>query len=278
MVFTAPQTKDVKLTVWQPFLVLVSLDIRRLRHEARGFITKIATIALSTVFIFNFVLPQLSGGRGQGLGVAAGYATVLAPGMIAVVTCNQALTSALNAMSLDLGPLRRIDQALMAPLPIPLIALTRIIDGTLRGVLGACITLPIVIVVHAPGAPPALDLTRWPLLLGTLIGAGTLFAALGMVIGTAINPTQISSVLPAVLPAMIMLGCVYYPWSALGSIPWLQNVVLANPVVYVTEATRFAITPQLEHLPVSAMLWAIGVGAILTSAVALTRFTKQARL
>ena len=274
MAFTMTRAKDVKLTIWRPFLVLVLREIRRLHKEAVGFVTKIATLTLATVFIFDFVLPQLGG---QSLGVNAGYATILAPGMVAVATCNQAFTAALTSVSQDFGPLRRIDQALMAPLPVPLIALTRIVDGTLRGVLAACVALPIVTFVHAPGAPPAIDLTRWPLLLGTVVGSGVLFAALGIVIGTAINPARVSNVLPYGLPVMIMLGCVYYPWAALGPIPWLQYVVLANPVVYVTEATRFAITPQLGHLPESVLLWTIGAGVILTTAVGLTRFTLQAR-
>lgn len=274
MAFTATRAKDVKLTIWRPFLVLVFREIRRLRNEAAGFVMKIAVITLSTVFVFDVVLPQLGG---QSLGVTQGYATVLAPGMVAVATCNQAFTAALTAVSLDFGPLRRIDQALMAPLPVPLIALTRIVDGTLRGVLAACVALPIVAFVHAPGAPPALDLTRWPFLLGTVVGASILFAALGIVVGTAVNPGKVSNVLPFGLPVMIMLGCVYYPWAALGPLPWLQYVVLANPVVYITEATRFAIAPQLGHLPASVLLWTIGVGLILTTAVGLTRFTIKAR-
>ncbi|MER6563282.1 ABC transporter permease [Streptomyces sp. NPDC001027] len=274
MSLTMNRKKEVNLTVWQPFLVLVLHDIRQLRKEAARFVARIATITLSTVFVFDFVLPQL---QGQSLGITAQYATVLAPGLVAIGICNQALTTTLTAMSYDFGPLRRIDQTLMAPLPVPLVALARIIDGTLHGAFSACVTLPIVTFVHAPGASPSLDLTRWPLLLCAVVGAGVLFAALGVAIGATVNPAKASNVAPYILPIMIMLGCIYYPWSSLGPIPWLKYGVLANPVVYVTEATRFAITPQLDHLPGYVLLWSIGAGATLTTVVGMTRFSMRAR-
>ena len=44
------------------------------------------------------------------------------------------------------------------------------------------------------------------------------------------------------------LGCVYYPWMALGAIPWLQIGVLINPIVYMSEGLRSALTPTLPHM------------------------------
>ena len=47
------------------------------------------------------------------------------------------------------------------------------------------------------------------------------------------------------LPAT-MLGCVYYPWSALQHIRWLQIAVLINPMVYMSEGLRAVLTPVLR--------------------------------
>jgi ABC-2 type transport system permease protein len=44
------------------------------------------------------------------------------------------------------------------------------------------------------------------------------------------------------------LGCVYYPWKALGQIRWLQMGVLVNPIVYMSEGLRSALTPELPHM------------------------------
>jgi len=274
MTLATTRTRPAKLTIWRPFLVLVLREVTRLWKEKLGFSTRIATISLATVFVFDFIMPQL-GNRGGG--VASGYATILAPGLVAVTTCNQALTATLMSLVHDFGPLRRIDQTLMAPLPIPLLAVVRIIGGTLHGVFAAGIVLPIVTFVHAPGAPPAIDLGRWPLLLCTVVVAGLLFSALGILVGTSVNPAKAATLLPYGLPLMIMLGCVYYPWSALNVIPWLQYAVLVNPVIYVTEATRATLAPQSEHLPELVLIWVLGAGALLAMALGTARFTASTR-
>jgi ABC-2 type transport system permease protein len=44
------------------------------------------------------------------------------------------------------------------------------------------------------------------------------------------------------------LGCVYYPWAALQSLPILQHAILINPIVYMSEGLRSALTPSLGHM------------------------------
>jgi ABC-2 type transport system permease protein len=261
------------LTVWRPFAILVSREVVALWRQKVRLSSRIALLALATVFVFDFIMPQLSGG----VGVAQGYATVLAPGLIAVGTCNQALTATLTSLTSDFGPLRRIDQLLMAPVPVPLLAVVRIIGGGLNGVFAACVTAPVVFLVHAPGAPPAIDMSRWHLLVGTVVIAGLMFAALGIVLGTTVNPAKAGLLLPYGLPLMIMLGCVYYPWSSLAVIPWLHYLVLINPVVYVTEAARASIAPQFGHLSGTAILWVLTVTTILATALGVARFTGKTR-
>ena len=55
-----------------------------------------------------------------------------------------------------------------------------------------------------------------------------------------------------VLP-LTFLGCLYYPWKALGAVPWLQVFVLINPLVYMCEGFRAALTTGVPHMS----LWAI---------------------
>jgi ABC-2 type transport system permease protein len=63
---------------------------------------------------------------------------------------------------------------------------------------------------------------------------------------------------------LIMLGCVYFPWSALTHIPWLRFAVLFNPMVYVNEGLRAALTPEIGYLPPAAFLTAlVGSTAVL---------------
>ncbi|MFJ8739549.1 hypothetical protein ACIRL2_09265 [Embleya sp. NPDC127516] len=49
------------------------------------------------------------------------------------------------------------------------------------------------------------------------------------------------------LTTLLYLGCTLYPWSTLGTIRWVQTVSLLNPLTYVSEGFRAAVTPA-DHL------------------------------
>jgi ABC-2 type transport system permease protein len=70
-------------------------------------------------------------------------------------------------------------------------------------------------------------------------------------------------VFAVVLLPLTMLGCVYYPWSALHVIRWLQILVLINPMVYMTEGLRAALTPSIGHMALWAILLALVGGTAL---------------
>ena len=63
---------------------------------------------------------------------------------------------------------------------------------------------------------------------------------------------------------LTFLGAIYYSWAALEPIRWLQIAVLVNPLVYMSEGFRAALTPA-DHMS----LWAI-YGALTAFTVAFT--------
>jgi len=64
---------------------------------------------------------------------------------------------------------------------------------------------------------------------------------------------------------MMFLGCTLFPWSALDAIPWVQVVALANPLTYVSEGFRAAVTgaPHLSLLAIYPVL--IGLTGLMLS-------------
>jgi ABC-2 type transport system permease protein len=52
---------------------------------------------------------------------------------------------------------------------------------------------------------------------------------------------------------------------ALNHIPWMQRLVLVNPLVYMAEGLRTAITPNVPHMP---LMWILT--GMLTSLVLFT--------
>jgi ABC-2 type transport system permease protein len=80
--------------------------------------------------------------------------------------------------------------------------------------------------------------------LSALLGA-----SLGLTIGTRVNPRQVPLLFGVVVIPITFLGATYYPWASLGPIAWLKWLVLINPLVYMSEGFRIALTPQLQHMP-----------------------------
>ena len=78
-------------------------------------------------------------------------------------------------------------------------------------------------------------------------------AALGLTFGTRFDPRKVPIMFGVVILPMTFLGGTYYAWTALAPVKvfgwsWLQTVVLLNPLIYVTEGFRAALT-RSTHMP-----------------------------
>ena len=113
------------------------------------------------------------------------------------------------------------------------------------------------------------------LLLATVLG-GAAFSAMGLWLGTAIAPQQIGLMFSVILAPMIMFGCTYYPWAGLARIPWMKWAVLVNPLVYVSEGMRAALTPEVPHMPAPAIFGALLAIAAFFLYFGLRAFDKRA--
>jgi ABC-type polysaccharide/polyol phosphate export permease len=144
--------------------------------------------------------------------------------------------------------------------PIRVLAVQKITAGAIQAFLGAVIVFPIVLLVHSPGQAPHVHVTNWFLFALIMVAASTLTASLGLWLGTVVDPRKIQMVFAVVLLPATMLGCVYYPWSALRAIRWRQILVLINPMVYMSEGLRAVLTPSVGHMPLWAVLAALAGG------------------
>ncbi len=71
------------------------------------------------------------------------------------------------------------------------------------------------------------------------------------------------------------LGCVYYPWAALSHIRWLQIGVLFNPIVYMSEGLRAALTPTLDHMNEALILGMLCFFLVLLTWLGLKGFRRR---
>ena len=72
-------------------------------------------------------------------------------------------------------------------------------------------------------------------------------AGLGLVLGTKVEPRNIGAMFGFIVLPMTFLGGTYYPWTRLapvqvGGFSWLQTLVLVNPLIYINDGMRAALT------------------------------------
>ena len=149
----------------------------------------------------------------------------------------------------DFGWTKEIEDRLLAPISTRLVAAEKIVSGMIQGLISAAFVLPIARLVMGP--IPALTLSHaGEVALVVLLGS-LAFSAFGMWLGTAIAPQQIGLMFSVIVAPMLFFGCAYYPWRGLDVIPAMKYAVLVNPMVYVSEGMRGALTPGVPHMSLS---------------------------
>jgi ABC-2 type transport system permease protein len=82
-------------------------------------------------------------------------------------------------------------------------------------------------------------------------------AAFGLTIGTRVEPRQVPLIFSLLVIPMTFLGAVYYPWINLTPLPWLKVAVLVNPLIYMSEGMRVALTSGVPHMSVIVIYLAL---------------------
>ncbi len=250
------------------FFAMLRRDMRVARREAPFFLLRTAMQPLLLMIIFGYLLPKIGMLRGS-------YTATLLPGVLALSLALSAVQSVALPMVAQFGFSKEIEDRLLAPISSHLVALELVVAGTIQGVLAGLFVLPFGRLIMGP--IPGLELSNFGEILGIMILGGAAFSALGLLIGCAINPQQIGLMFSSIISPMIFFGCTYYPWSSLDRVPFMKWAVLINPLVYVAEGMRGALTPTAPHMDlfiVSVALcalllifWHFGLQAFLRRAI-----------
>jgi len=254
-------------TLLKTFGAMMAREFRVLGRNAPSTFIRAVMQPLLFAFVFAYVLPKIgSGFSSAGAGAAASgltFATILVPGLMGSMFLMQGMFGTTMPLVMEFSWQRTIEDRALAPVPIRVLAIQKITAGAIQAFIGAAIVFPVVYWVHAPGQGPHIHVTNWFLLAAVMVFSSTLTASMGLWLGTVVDPRKMQMVFAVVLLPLTMLGCVYYPWSALHVIRWLQILVLINPMVYMTEGLRAALTPSIGHMP----LWAIMLALVGGTAV-----------
>jgi ABC-2 type transport system permease protein len=235
------------------FGALLLRDLRVARKELPFFLVRTAMQPILFLIVFGYLLPKMGFVRG-------GYQSALLPGILAVSLATSAIQSVSLPMVQDFGWTKEIEDRLLAPVPTWVVAAEKVVSGIIQGIVAALFVLPIARWIMGP--IPNLTFSHiGDVAVITLLGAAA-FSALGMWLGTAIAPQQIGLMFSVIVAPMLFFGCAYYPWRGLDAVPVMKYLVLVNPLVYVAEGMRGALTPEVAHMPL-----AVSMGALLVITV-----------
>lgn len=224
------------------------------RKELPFFLVRTIMQPLMFIIVFGALMPRMGF-------VGGSYGSTLLPGILAISLTMSAIQAVSLPMMQDFGWTKEIEDRLLAPVPTRVVAAEKIVAGVLQAIIAALVVFPAARLIMGP--IPGLTLAHGgEVALVAILGA-TAFSSLGMWLGTAISPQQIGLMFSVVVAPMIFFGCAYYPWRGLDKVPFVKYAVLVNPLVYVSEGMRGALTPDLPHMSfgiISLALVVIAVG------------------
>lgn len=245
------------LTPLRPFGAVLARDLYVTVRELPTFLAQVILQPLFLLFVFGRVLTDLGYAQGD-------YADLLFPGIVALTAVVTGLQSTAFPLVIDFSYTKEIEDRLLAPLPIDLVAVEKIIYAALRALVAAAAMLPIGLLVlgSIPWRWSALPLLVAIVVLGSLVGS-----AMGLTLGTLVPPNRISIVFALVLTPLLFTGASQYPWPSLDQLRWFQIITALNPLTYVSEGLRAALVPQVPHIPPWICL------AVLVAAIAIFGWT-----
>ena len=241
---------------WKTFLALLARDAHVAR---RNFVPLLLqTFLQPMMFVFIFGRVMVSSGF-----MPPAYKSLLLPGIMAISMVFTGVWAVAMPLIAEFQFTHEIEDRLLAPIKISWLAIEKVFFGTLQSLIAGLVVIPAAWLLLRPGVELNM---RSPLSFASVTLLVALFSACGgLALGCTVNQTHIGLMFSMVLTPMIFFGCAYYPWSALGSFPILQRVVLRGTLV-----------PQFPHLSMVAVFIGLIFFDTLLMAVGLRQFHRKA--
>jgi ABC-2 type transport system permease protein len=237
-------------------------DVMVTFREFIPFLVQVLVQPVSLLLVFGRVLPGM--GTMQQV-----YPSSFLPAVIALTIFVASLLGITLTLMLDLDYGREIDDRLLAPMPVSMVAVEKVVFSALRSLVAGAIVFFLAHWILGPGYQVRGDS------IGLLIAIMVLYAlsssALGLVIGAALPAEKIYMLFSLVLSATLYTGCVYYTWSSLSAYKVFQILTLLNPLTYAAEGLRDAMMPYVNGQAFATLpiVWAL-VGLIGSFVIFLT--------
>ncbi|QES58698.1 ABC transporter [Streptomyces venezuelae] len=251
------------------FCFILWRDLFVTGRELGTFLAQILVEPFFILFVFGKVLGELGYTGGA-------FQSVLLPGVVALNAFLVSLQNTALPMIIDFSFSKEIEDRLLAPIPITLVAVEKLVFGTLRGIVASLLMIPMGFLVLDHATWP---MDRFPATLGVLLLGALAGSTVGLTIGTLAPPRYIGVVFAVVLTPLMFTGCTQFPWHGLADIRWFQVLCALNPLTYVTEGIRDLLLPPGG--PRSISLWvdlaALAASILLFGAISIKGFHRRAQ-
>jgi ABC-2 type transport system permease protein len=228
------------------FLALLRRDVLVARRNAGPLLVATLTQPILVVLVFGNLLPRMEL-------VAAEFRTVMLPGLMAITMMMAGVQGVLMPLVQDLSGSREVDERILAPIGVREVALERIVAGALHAAVAGLIALPaMMLLMHQVSGMEVRP--AWTALLPLAALCGLQSAAFGLTLGTHVQPRFSGLLFAVVLGPMMLFGCAYYPWTALVALGPVRYLFVLNPLTFMSEAMRLAVTPDVPHMPLPLLL------------------------
>jgi ABC-2 type transport system permease protein len=231
------------------FLAMVRRDLLVAWRNAGPLLMATLTQPILVVLVFGNILPRL------GL-VADEFRTVMVPGLMSITMLMAGVQGVLMPLAADLSGSREVDERLLAPLGVRTVAFERVVAGAIHAVVAGLLALPaMILLMHQVTGVDVRP--SWAALPPLVVLCGLLSAAFGLTLGSLVQPRMSGLLFAVVLGPMMLFGCAYYPFVSLAQIGPVRYLFLLNPLVFMSEAMRLAVTPDVPHMALGLLLFGL---------------------
>jgi len=278
---TAPPAAEVEPDVgaaparrratWSAFRALLLRDLTVLDKDLKEFLPNTLMQPAMLVFVFTYVFPRIGQGIG-GSGNAGRFSTLLLGGLVAQSIAFQGLFRVALPLARELDITNELEDRVLAPTHISVIAFEKIVAGALQGLFAGLIVFPVA--AFLPSTPIYLR-AHWTTLVIVTVLSCYASAALGLTIGTRIEARLVPILVGFIALPLGFFGAIFYTWDALTPIGWLKAAVLINPMLYMSEGFRAALSIGVVHMHLAAIYGALLGFSVLFTFLGIRGFKKR---
>jgi ABC-2 type transport system permease protein len=126
----------MSVSVGRTFLALCGRDLWvTVRHDPIAFLAQALLQPVFFLFVFGRVLPEIGAAQGA-------YGTQLLPGVLALTLVLTSLQNTALPLVIEFSFTKEIEDRLLAPLPVWMVGIQKLVIAALRGLVAAVLILP----------------------------------------------------------------------------------------------------------------------------------------